>query len=85
MDDRAHAGCAAESGEAVEEARRLVATPRRNLGGAELALRRIQQEQVGEGAADVDPDDDAVGGHVLARAFAVASSSGVPFSRSTTL
>ena len=47
--------------------------------------RRIEQEQIGEGAADIDPDDDAALLMVSARAFAVASASSEPSSRSTTL
>ena len=57
------AGGAAERVEAVEEALRLVAAARRHLGGAEAAGRRIEQEQVGEGAADIDADDDAALAH----------------------
>ena len=68
---------AAERVEAVHEPLRLVAAPRRHLRGAEAAVRGIEQEQVGEGAADVDPDDDVGIAHagVPARAFAVASAS----------
>ena len=87
MHDRVDRGGAAERIEAVEEALRLVAAPRRHLRGAEAAVRRIEQEQVGERAADIDPDDDVAIAHagVPARAFAVASASSEPSSRSTTL
>ena len=76
---------AAERAQAVEEALRLVAAARRHLGGAEAAGRRVEQEQVGEGAADIDADDDATLAHGVARAFAVASASSEPSPRSTTL
>ncbi len=79
------AGSAAERIEAVEKALRLVAAARRHLRGAEAAGRRIEQEQVGEGAADIDADDDAALAHGPARAFAVASASSEPSPRSTTL
>ena len=58
MHDRALRG-AADRGEAVEEALRLVAAPRGHLRGRERARGRIEAEQVGERAADVDPDDHA--------------------------
>ena len=51
--------CAANGAQAVEEALRLVAAPRRHLGGGERARGRIEAEQVGERAPDVDPDDHA--------------------------
>ena len=50
---------AADRAQAVEEALRLVAAPRRHLGGRERARRGIEAEQVGERAADIDPDDHA--------------------------
>ena len=85
--DRVERAGAAERIEAVHEPLRFVAAPRRHLRGAEAAVRGVEQEQVGEGAADVDPDDDVGIAHagVPARAFAVASASRVPSSRSTTL
>ena len=85
--DRADGGHAAERAQAVEEALRLVAATRGHLGGAEYPRRRIEQEQVGEGSADVDADDCARPAHaeVRPRAAAVASASGDRSSRSTTL
>src|SRR5262249_57909458 len=82
--DRADRGRAAQRREAVGEADRLVAAARRHLGGTEAAARGIEPEQVGEGAADVDADDD-IAAHDAARSFAVAASSSEPSSRSTTL
>ena len=50
----------AERGETLlEEPGGLVAAARRDLAGAEAAACLVEQEQVGEGAADVDTDDDA--------------------------
>src|SRR2546426_9078431 len=85
--DRIDGGTAAERFQAIQKALRLVAAMRRHLCGEEPAGRRIQQEQIGEGPADVDPDDDAATVHagVPARAFTVASASSEPSSRSTTL
>ena len=56
--DRALRG-AADRGEAVEKALRLVAAPRGHLRGRERARGGVEAEQVGERAADVDPDDHA--------------------------
>ena len=41
----------------LQEAGGLVAAVRRHLGGAERARCLVEQEQVGEGAADIDADD----------------------------
>ena len=50
---------AADRGEAVEKALRLVAAPRGHLRGRERARGGVEAEQVGERAADIDPDDHA--------------------------
>jgi hypothetical protein len=50
---------AADRGEPVEEALRLVAAPRRHFRGGERACLRVEAEQVGERAADVDADNRA--------------------------
>src|SRR5215470_17601003 len=81
--DAAAGGGSAERREAIGKTDRLVAAARRHLRGAEAAARGVEPEKVGEGAADVDADDDAVT-HVAARSAAVPSSSTAPSSRSTT-
>jgi len=55
--DRAKRCDVAERREPVHEAGGLVAAPRRHLGGAEAARRRVEQEQVGERASDIDADN----------------------------
>ena len=46
-----------ESGETGEKPRGLVAAIGRDFGGAELSLRLIIKEQIGESAPDIDADD----------------------------
>ena len=46
-----------ESRETRDEARGLVAAMGRDLGGAEAPLRLVIEEEIGEGAPDVDADD----------------------------
>ena len=46
-------------GDAVAEAPRGIVRRRRRLGGPDAAGRRVEQRDVGEGAAGVDADDDA--------------------------
>ena len=81
-----HRGEAADTAhrvQAVEEAGRLVAAPRRHLAGAERPRRWIEREEVGEGAADIHPDDRA---HAAppSRSAAVAAASTVPSALTTT-
>src|SRR5262249_57388019 len=76
---------AAERFEAAQEALRLVAALGRHFCSAAAAGRRIEQEQVGEGPADVAPDAPTAPAHLGARAFAVASAASEPSSRSTAL
>jgi hypothetical protein len=87
VNDRVQRPGAAQRIEAVQEPLRFVAAPRVYLRGAEASIRGVEQEQVGERATDVDPNDDIAIAHagVPARAFMVASASRVPLSRSTTL
>ena len=56
VNDGAEIGDAAERLEPGEKARRLVAALRRHLGGPESPGRAVEQEEVGEGAADIDAD-----------------------------
>ena len=44
---------AAERAQAVQKSNRFVAATRRHLGGAELAVGSVEQEQIGKRAADI--------------------------------
>ena len=57
VDDRLEAGRAAKRAQAVHETHRLVAAVGRHLGGAERVGAGVEEEQVGEGAADIDADE----------------------------
>ena len=62
VNDRLEPACRlAERGEARHEAVRLVRRGRRHLGDAHGRRVRIDQQQVGEGAADIDPEPAAGG------------------------
>ena len=64
--DRAYGVDIAERAQALHEAQGFVTAAGRDLGGAEAPGRLVEQEQIREGAADVDADD-AAGTSVVGR------------------
>jgi hypothetical protein len=61
VDDRLEPRGAAQRAQPVHEAHGLVAAVGRDLGGAEAVGARVEEEQVGEGAADIDTHDGLAG------------------------
>ena len=57
VDDRAHVLDRTEALQPLDESDRLVASVRRHLGDGEASLGFVEQEEVGEGAPDIDADD----------------------------
>src|SRR5262249_37316780 len=86
MHDRRDGAHTADRVQPVEKTLRFVAAMRGHFGDAEAARGRIEQEQIGERAADVDADDRARHGHALvpARAAAAVCASSEPSAPTTT-